>query len=493
MTFPKTIEALRSQLRQSTSKPRPHSKASPYARPPTPTPPQLPEAGPSTPSPRPQKSPRNGAPSGLRRNNSSRAGTPALSPSRPRSQRFMQKMLAASSPQSLSNGWASSQTRPNTPDPLSSPLLEVLRRYRVPILHDTISQPYNSLPRLAGCILTPSAINTSLSNNEIFYHVQTAAAIELQRLQYNKLGLSPTAYAALRDTFMVELGAMILDTQRGPLITYIDVKLDSTVQDMVKAACALMDKFIAKNYSPSRIIISIPATQPGVRAAKILSDVHQIQVNLTHVTGVLHAAVCAQAHATCITIAAQPMIDYFNGHDGPTGQDHIRSIHLYYKLHNIPTKIIGTQFGTAAQVCRLASSFDTMALTTEDFASSASNTFMERLPSPSNKIALALARQVQPPASLPCMVDDTASDDGFVPFLSQTMRGAFTAIVYEPMGELKVEKQHLEAVLQHELSHQYELRAPYAKTVLAEKQAVLRDSSWRTPQDLVPSGSTLPS
>jgi len=70
---------------------------------------------------------------------------------------------------------------------------------------------------------------------------------------------------------------------------------------IVRKARKLVQRFQANGIAKDRIIVSIPATEEGVHAVRLLSKEDGILVNLAMVTGMSHAAVCAEAGAAWIT------------------------------------------------------------------------------------------------------------------------------------------------------------------------------------------------
>jgi len=62
-----------------------------------------------------------------------------------------------------------------------------------------------------------------------------------------------------------------------------------------------VQRFQENGIAKEKVVVSIPATEEGVHATRLLAKEDGILVNLTIVAGMSHAAVCAEAGATWIT------------------------------------------------------------------------------------------------------------------------------------------------------------------------------------------------
>jgi transaldolase len=69
---------------------------------------------------------------------------------------------------------------------------------------------------------------------------------------------------------------------------------------IVRMARRLVQKFQENGVTKDKVVVSIPATEHGVHATRLLAE-DEILVNLTMVAGMSHAAVCAEAGAAWIT------------------------------------------------------------------------------------------------------------------------------------------------------------------------------------------------
>ncbi len=57
----------------------------------------------------------------------------------------------------------------------------------------------------------------------------------------------------------------------------------------------------------------IPATEAGVEAAKKLERTHLVRTNLLYVSGLTHAAICAEAGASFVMYSYAAVSSWFDG------------------------------------------------------------------------------------------------------------------------------------------------------------------------------------
>jgi len=154
----------------------------------------------------------------------------------------------------------------------------------------------------------------------------------------------------------------------GPHCVTIDPRIDGDPHALRAKARSLVARFEKLGRSRDTLMVGIPATEAGIDAAAALQREDGINVNLTFVSGVVHAAACAQAGAVAVTLSiekmrewrrtigqdivdseeessraagvegiAQTIAAYFEMHDfsSTTGliageMDHVRTIYVFY-------------------------------------------------------------------------------------------------------------------------------------------------------------------
>jgi transaldolase len=100
---------------------------------------------------------------------------------------------------------------------------------------------------------------------------------------------------------LVELGIAILDRISGPHFTFIDPRYHANTNAMIKRARSLVALFEKSGIDRSRVVISIPSTESGVQATRVLSVTDHFNVNLTLISDLSHATICAEAGAAYLT------------------------------------------------------------------------------------------------------------------------------------------------------------------------------------------------
>jgi len=70
---------------------------------------------------------------------------------------------------------------------------------------------------------------------------------------------------------------------------------------IVRRARDLAQRFQEKGIAKDKVVVSIPATEEGVHATRLLSKEDGMLVNLAMVAGMSHAAACTEAGAAWIT------------------------------------------------------------------------------------------------------------------------------------------------------------------------------------------------
>ncbi|EIM87073.1 aldolase [Stereum hirsutum FP-91666 SS1] len=198
---------------------------------------------------------------------------------------------------------------------------------------------------------------------------------------------------------LAELGHRLMEEVHGHHFTFIDAHLSHDVKGIVWAAQDIVSRFGKLGRGRDAICVGIPAMREGIEACKILEYQHDIHVNLTSISSLIHAAACAEAGATAITVPISKMTSRQKGRKevmtGPVLEE-IRAIKAFYALHEIPTMVIAGPAEHARELCALAS-LDGLAFTDgqgrwceqwnsypklDARCSDSTEQFLEKLPSP---------------------------------------------------------------------------------------------------------------
>ncbi|KII91837.1 hypothetical protein PLICRDRAFT_523228 [Plicaturopsis crispa FD-325 SS-3] len=186
-----------------------------------------------------------------------------------------------------------------------------------------------------------------MENNDVYYHLYAATRKVLSETKRPSMRKSDLARSVM-EQFLVELGIAMMDRVDGPHFTTIDPRCHFSPESVTDSAIRLAERFEANGVPRHRVVVSIPATDAGIHATRTLVKDHSIFVNLDSVTGLSHAAACAEAGATTITIPIKQSLTYFNDKNKGAFEDlemnpgieNIQAIIQYFKLHNIATRVI---------------------------------------------------------------------------------------------------------------------------------------------------------
>ncbi|OJA18539.1 hypothetical protein AZE42_04009 [Rhizopogon vesiculosus] len=167
-----------------------------------------------------------------------------------------------------------------------------------------------------GCFLTPENVSEQMENDAIRYHAWVAALQVME--QYPEYGLKQESdYVALAlRRFLVSLSLTLLDTFPGPVVTFVDTRFYNDTPAMVSEARALIALFDEANVRRGRVLITLPATEAGIRAAHELTTKYSIRIHLSMVTSLAHASACIEAGATMLSMNVGPIMSWFEKKDG---------------------------------------------------------------------------------------------------------------------------------------------------------------------------------
>ncbi|KAJ7178125.1 hypothetical protein C8R46DRAFT_1029642 [Mycena filopes] len=269
----------------------------------------------------------------------------------------------------------SSTSTSNTVKPGPSPrkttatsLRRALAAGNTAVLGDTLDFPTVSVEGLDGTAMTPATILAALEeqtvlkhggqrgdNEDVHYHLWVAAHRAIEESSGSS-GPTSRDLEALVQTAMellvVELGMAICErnghgsgAQAKPHIAFVDPRRNDDAAAM------------------------IPATEDGVSAAKAL-EAEGVHTNLILVATLMHAIICAQAGVAAISIAVGPLLQFHErkrrktedseAHPHP-GMEMIQATLEYFKLHQIRTRLVGSDFRQLAEVGALPG-FDAVCL-----------------------------------------------------------------------------------------------------------------------------------
>ncbi|KAL1948401.1 hypothetical protein VTO73DRAFT_12476 [Trametes versicolor] len=254
--------------------------------------------------------------------------------------------------------------------PTSPPLWRALETQGKVVIAETLDYELLGTLPYGGSMVTPAMLREGLLTPDTAYHAWVGAkrAIE-ERRPSGEWDLKRILDEAML-FYLVELGASMADRVNGPHYTFVDPRYHDDAASMVKQALRLARLFAKQGYGRERLVVTIPATEAGVQAAKTLGVKHHVQTNLTLVSGLAHAAACAEAGATCITLcyrqvsdacgrrtnSSNPFIRAWEAFSAPSrrlAEETIQETAAYFNMHKLQSAIVVANLESTSDAERL--------------------------------------------------------------------------------------------------------------------------------------------
>ncbi|KAF9007717.1 hypothetical protein BDZ89DRAFT_1144438 [Hymenopellis radicata] len=153
-------------------------------------------------------------------------------------------------------------------------LKERLHEAETAIVYDTLDLAGVSVHDLEGTALNPGTVLDALGDEHVYYHLWVATKLVSEDLSAGKLR-APPIYSAVFERLVVELGKALIDRSSGPHFTFVDTRLHGDGEAICASAIRLIDMFEEGGIERKRIIVSIPATEAGLRAVNELYYEHR--------------------------------------------------------------------------------------------------------------------------------------------------------------------------------------------------------------------------
>ncbi|TFK32406.1 hypothetical protein BDQ12DRAFT_773456, partial [Crucibulum laeve] len=256
---------------------------------------------------------------------------------------------------------------------------------------------------------------------------------------------------------LFELGYAISDRISGPHFTYVDPRRHRETIAMIENARRLSYLFQRGGFSKDDIMISIPATEEGIWATHHLRK-DEIKVNLYLVSGIMHAATCAEAGAAAITIPVGRILDLFERQQYK-GCQHlsthpgiaiILSILAYFRINRVPTRVIGAGFREFAEIGALGG-FDAVSISEHHLDRLKWRSEIVSSPN-DNSVASTRGRQAKYPTQF--LASRTKQ---FMKGFAPSSRRMAYRILTGALEELKLGMDKIDSAVSTELRRQYSL------------------------------------
>jgi len=164
------------------------------------------------------------------------------------------------------------------------------------------------------------------------------------------------------DRLFINVGTEITKIVPGVVSTEVDSKLSFDVDGMVAKALRFIKLYEEKGVSKDRVLIKLPSTWEGMRAAEILEKQHGVHVNMTLLFSMCQAVAAANAGATLISPFVGRIMDWYSAKEGgrkfdpseDPGVESVTKIYNYYKSIGCPTIVMGASFRNKGEILELA-------------------------------------------------------------------------------------------------------------------------------------------
>ena len=162
------------------------------------------------------------------------------------------------------------------------------------------------------------------------------------------------------DHLLIAFGGEILKIVSGRVSTEIDARLSFDTDGSVAKARELIHLYETAGFDRERVLIKMPATWEGIRAAEILEK-ECIHCNMTLLFSLGQAIACAEAGAQLISPFVGRIFDWYKkstgidyvGADDP-GVQSVKRIYNYYRKFGYKTEVMGASFRNTGQILELA-------------------------------------------------------------------------------------------------------------------------------------------
>lgn len=227
-------------------------------------------------------------------------------------------------------------------------LLQELKKY-TKIVADTGELDAIERLRPLDATTNPSLITKALTSDKHKDLIKTT-------LKKNKQDIEKTI-----DNLTIEIGKQILALIEGRVSTEIDASFAYDSEKTLASATSFIEAYAKTGIDSSRVLIKIPATWQGIKAAEKLQKIG-INCNLTLIFDLHQAQACADAGVKLISPFVGRILDWQKAQEKLTtisiekdkGVNSVKRIYHYYKQHNYKTQIMGASFRSIEQVCALA-------------------------------------------------------------------------------------------------------------------------------------------
>ncbi|KAF7291944.1 Transaldolase [Mycena indigotica] len=332
--------------------------------------------------------------------------------------------------------------------------LHALRAFGVQVASDTAEyeqlRGYGCAGYLTDATSNPSLVYAAVCKAEYAHLVDDAVA-------YARARGGGDARLAM-DRLVALVSAEIARIVPGRVSVSADPRLAHDTPALIAAAHALVAQLAALGVPRHRVLIKIPATHAGIRAARHLERAQDeaIHTNMTLVFGRVQAAACAEAGVRVISPFIGRVKDFYDARNpGPLapaplakhpGIQLVQSIRASFAARGVKTEILAAGFRAPEEVIELCA------------CGPAAGPDAVTIP-PSLIAPLLATQQREPRRALPPLTDEPAEEEaqyfgpgGAQAYARDIAQEEIAAVkVPEGLGKFSADAQAMEDMLQRRL------------------------------------------
>jgi len=222
----------------------------------------------------------------------------------------------------------------------------------------------------------------------------------------------------------------------------------------------MVSKFDEAQVRRWRIIVTLPATEDGICAARELTNRHGIQTHLSLVSCLAHAAACIEAGAGMVSMSVEPIMEWFERQCGTragrVSRDHpgieaIQSCATFIHRRGLNTTLVTTDVRKWSELKQLGG-IGATSLTKAQLDQIPMQRMATWYPRPGDKSPATL-RALQ--AEYPSHYLD--SNKGFMASLSAECRSLVSAVLYVRLGKMAAYMETIEKAVWYEIKQRIRL------------------------------------
>ncbi|KAF9484296.1 hypothetical protein BDN70DRAFT_989746 [Pholiota conissans] len=332
----------------------------------------------------------------------------------------------------------------------------------------------------SGSVLTPARVAKALNEHDMVYYVWAAAEkVFRSKWPEEPVKKNHTLFISrVIDQLFFELASAIGDRIAGPCVVLISYKEHDDMSSIVETAQRMHRTFATHGVPRESVIVSIPATEAGILAARVLEGEGMITC-LHFVTSLVHAQACVEAGVSAISVSVGPLLNlyerrrntvYQNLKDHP-GIEAIQAILAYFKVNGIKTKVLGADFRSLAEI-GLLSECDAVCVSADQI----DRLSWSQVPTASLDLSeepqvILRARQAKFPTDL------LTKDGGFATWFSSESRSLASTLLHDVLKDTQDQMQIIEHVVEEEVIRRMALRGPLKKPSDVDKAFDLKPKS----------------